>query len=58
MYAKKEVMNMGEKMLGEERERTRGRYETQKVSIGTWNMSGQKYMCQYSTNDPCCQARW
>ena len=49
---------MGEKMLGEERERTRGRYETQKVSIGTWNMSGQKYMCQYSTNDPCCQARW
>ena len=60
MYSKKEVMNMGSKMMGEERERTQGRYETPKVSIGTWNLSGQKYICSYAGNSPCCpgQERW
>jgi hypothetical protein len=60
MYSKKEVMKMGSKILGEERERTRGRYEAPKVSLGTRRMNAQAYMCSYSTNDPCCagQARW
>jgi hypothetical protein len=57
-HLKNDARVVGSKLLEQEKRRTGEQYEVSIVSPATMNRTAQKYVCYYSTNDPCCQTRW